>query len=86
LLCAATINVRFRDILLHDPAQALSMGYLDHTFSLTAEEEALITSIQAQQLEDLAAQIHDWMSTKENGHGSNGHQQSVDLLDLPRIC
>ena len=47
LLCAATVNGRFRDMLLRDPAQALAAGYLDHTFSLTPEERELVIGIQA---------------------------------------
>jgi hypothetical protein len=90
LLCAATVNSRFCDVLLHDPVQALSMGYLDHTFALTPEETKAVTSIRAQRLEDLAAQLYDWISNNGNGHKSNGHSNGHrhldELLDLPRIC
>ena len=42
LLCAATVNNRFRETLLHNPAQAIATGYFDHTFSLTPETLAHI--------------------------------------------
>jgi hypothetical protein len=67
LLCAATVNSRFRETLLHTPAQAIATGYLGQTFALTSEERELVTSIQAQHLEDFAAKVYCWMS--ENGNG-----------------
>ncbi len=73
LLCAATVNGRFRETLLRNPAQALSMGYLDHSFALTPEERDLVINIQAQQLEDFAAQVYSWISVTGNGHNGNGH-------------
>lgn len=73
LLCAATVNARFRETLLHNPTQALSTGYLEHSFSLTAEERDLVINIQAQQLEDFAAQVYRWISVKGNGNGHNGN-------------
>ncbi len=68
LLCAATVNRRFRETLLRDPAQAVASGYLNQQFSLTPEEHRLVTSIRAQQLEDFAAQVYCWISTNGNGH------------------
>jgi hypothetical protein len=73
LLCAATVNGRFRDMLLRDPAQALAAGYLDHTFSLTPEERELVIGIQAHHLEDFAAQVYCWISGDGNGNGRNGN-------------
>jgi hypothetical protein len=73
LLCAATVNGRFRDMLLRDPAQALAAGYLDHTFSLTPEERELVMGIQAHRLEDFAAQVYCWISGDGNGNGRNGN-------------
>ena len=72
LLCAATVNDRFRNTLLHNPAQALAMGYLDHTFSLTPEERELVLGIQAQKLEDFAVQVYLWISANGRGHNGNG--------------
>jgi len=76
LLCAATVNRRFCETLLHDPAQAVATGYLGQAFSLTPEERELVTGIQAQHLEDFAAQIYCWISTDGNGNG-NGRLHSM---------
>jgi hypothetical protein len=87
------INSRFRESLLRNPAQALAMGYYDHTFSLTPRERDLVLDIKAQRLEDFAAQVHQWItgngSHPEKGHdGSgrseisrNGHGQRRNPLD-----
>ncbi|MGQ9599546.1 MAG: hypothetical protein ACUVWZ_09025 [Anaerolineae bacterium] len=81
LLCAAMVNTQFREILLRDPAQAIATGYLDHSFSLTREERELVLGIQAQQLEDFAAQVYHWISDRNgNGHHSkngNGHRSNL---------
>jgi hypothetical protein len=71
LLCAATVNRRFRESLLRNPAQAIAMGYYNYTFALTPEEQTLVTGIQAQQLEDFAAQVYCWISTDGNGQSHN---------------
>jgi hypothetical protein len=87
LLCAAMVNGRFREMLLHDPARALSAGYLDHSFALTSEEREMVIGIQAQQLEEFAAQIYHWISGNgNNGHNGNGngnghHQVALKLAD-----
>jgi hypothetical protein len=100
LLCAATVNVRFRETLLRDPAQAIATGYFGHTFSLTPEERELVVGIQAQQLEDFAAQVYRWITgdNGRNGHNDynrngngNGHRHdalpaSDYFLDLSRAC
>ena len=67
LLCAATVNSRFRETLLQEPAQAIATGYLGQTFSLTSEERTLVTSIQAQHLEDFAAKVYCWISSNDTG-------------------
>jgi len=74
LLCAATVNGRFREMLLRDPAQAIATGYFEHSFCLTPEERDLVVGIQAGKLEDFAAQVYHWMSGNGNGaYGHNGH-------------
>ena len=73
LLCAATVNARFREELLADPAKAIAAGYFDQTFRLTAEERDLVTGIRAAKLEDFAAQVYQWISIKANGNGHNGN-------------
>lgn len=65
LLCAATINQQFCDMLLHNPEQALATGYLGQSFALTPEEQELITKIQARDLEDLAARVYCWMTATD---------------------
>jgi hypothetical protein len=57
LLSAAIVNNQFRELLLHDPAAALNSGYLGEKFSLGSEEKALIVSIHAESLPDLAKQL-----------------------------
>jgi hypothetical protein len=97
LLCAATVNVRFRDMLLRDPARAIDTGYFDHRFSLTPEEKEMVLGIEARQLEDFAAQIYSWMTgngngynghsnSNGNGHGRNGHSEpcTENMVDLYR--
>jgi hypothetical protein len=98
LLCAATVNARFRETLLRDPAQAIATGYFDHTFALTAEERELVIGIQASRLEDFAAEVYHWISGSGNGDGyddykKNGDGQQHDVLlspdyfaDLHRAC
>jgi hypothetical protein len=73
LLCAATVNARFREALLADPAKAIAAGYFDQTFRLTPEERDLVTGIRAAQLEDFAAQVYHWISFEANGNGHNGN-------------
>lgn len=93
LLCAATVNNRFRETLLHNPAQAIATGYFDHTFSLTPEEQDLVISIQAQKLEDFAAQVYRWISGYSNGNGNgkngngngNGHRQKTRVMAEPFV-
>ncbi len=74
LLCAATVNVQFREALLHNPAQAISLGYLDHQFCLTPEERDMVIGIQARELEEFAAQVYRWISRDGNGKNSHGHR------------
>jgi hypothetical protein len=69
LLCAATVNKRFREKLLRNPAQAIATGYFNHRFSLTPDEQKLVTDIRANQLEDFAAQVYCWISSNSDGHG-----------------
>jgi hypothetical protein len=54
---AAVINRKFCQLLLSQPEAALRQGYLGNTFDLTMEEQALIISIQARSLPDLARQV-----------------------------
>jgi len=58
VFAAAVVDQQFRDMLLHDPSKALQRGYLGESFSLSEEEQDLLTSIRAQSLSDLAKQIN----------------------------
>ena len=69
LLCAAVINQRFRETLLHNPAQAISAGYLGQSFSLTPEERNMVVDIRVRQLEEFAGQVHAWISGNGSGNG-----------------
>lgn len=77
LLCAAVINERFRDMLLHHPARAIATGYYEHTFSLTPEEHELVMGIRAERLEDFAASVYSWIS-------GNSRDGSLDAAIQPR--
>ena len=83
LVCAATVNVRFRETLLRDPAKAIASGYFDHSFALTQEERDLVVGIRATGIEDFAEQVYNFISGNgnktvlnhygHNGHNGNGH-------------
>jgi hypothetical protein len=54
---AAVVNRQFCLLLLSQPETALQQGYLGNSFDLTLDEKALIISIQANSLPDLAQQV-----------------------------
>jgi hypothetical protein len=58
VFAAAVVNRQFCDMLLKNPQEALQKGYLGETFTLTPEENALIASIRANTLSDLARQVY----------------------------
>ena len=57
LLAAAVVNANFCRLLLDDPALALQNGYMGETFLLSEEERALIMSIRADSLTELAREL-----------------------------
>lgn len=57
VLAAAVINPRFRCLLLQNPSQTILSGFQGETFELTTEEAALLLSIRADSLTDLAQQL-----------------------------
>jgi hypothetical protein len=57
LFAAAIVSSQFRETLLQAPKIALERGYLGQTFPLTRREQALILSIRAETLTDLARQV-----------------------------
>jgi hypothetical protein len=58
LFAAAIVSRQFREKLLHEPEVALANGYLGQTFALTEQERALIQSIRADSLTDLARKVN----------------------------
>ena len=58
VFAAAVVNRQFCDMLLKNPQEALRKGYLGETFTLTPEENALIASVHADTLSDLARQVY----------------------------
>ena len=71
LLCAATVNRRFREALLRNPSQAIATGYFNHRFSLTPDEHDLVTGIRADRLDEFAAQVYCWILSRGDGHGAH---------------
>jgi hypothetical protein len=57
LFAAAVVNNQFCQLLLNEPETALRQGYLGDVFDLTLEEQALIISIRAKSLPELARQV-----------------------------
>jgi hypothetical protein len=76
LLCAAVVNERFREVLLHHPERAIASGYGNQCFALTVEEQKLVIGIQADRLEDFAAEIYGWIS-------GNGREATLRAPSLP---
>jgi hypothetical protein len=76
LLCAAVINQSFRQTLLSDPVQAIDGGYHGQAFPLSLEERALLSKIRVGTLEELAAEVHAWIS-------GNGHHDQARSGEVP---
>ena len=57
LLAAAVVSRQFCNLLLSDPARAISMGFAGEHFSLTDEEYALVLSAHGATLPEFAQQI-----------------------------
>jgi hypothetical protein len=64
LFAAAIVSRQFRDALLREPEAALANGYLGQPFPLTEYEKALITSIRAESLSDLAKQVNRALNSR----------------------
>jgi hypothetical protein len=67
VLCAAMVNEGFRDQLLRNPAAAIATGYEGFTFTLSNEEQRIVGGIQADNLEDFAAQVYAGLHPKRLG-------------------
>ena len=57
LFAAAVVSRSFCQALLSDPEQALRQGYMGKGFALSPEDAALIVSINARSLPELAQQV-----------------------------
>lgn len=57
LLATAVVDRQFREQLLNEPEAALDNGYLDTPFLLSSEDRAMILSIQADSLQELARRL-----------------------------
>jgi len=84
LLCAAAVNRRFREILLSNPAQAIEKGYFNHRFALTPEEHSLVTGIQANALDDFAAQVYCWLLAERPSAIMSG--RAVEQPESVALC
>jgi hypothetical protein len=58
LFAAAVVSPQFRNELLSQPESAIANGYLGQAFALSAEEQSLVVSIQADSLSDLARKVN----------------------------
>ena len=57
VISAAVVNQRFRNMLLNDPAAAVSEGYSGERFALADEEKAQLARMRAGSLAEFAAQL-----------------------------
>ena len=62
VFAAAVVSGSFRELLLKNPEQALKQGYQGNRFALSPEDAALIASISAKSLPDLAQQVVQTLS------------------------
>ena len=76
LVCAAVVSGRFQETLLQNPAKAIAAGYMGQSFSLLPEEIQAVIKIKAQNIEDFAAQVYDWISSNEK---SAERQESLSI-------
>ncbi len=81
LLAAAVVNTQFCKLLLEDPYTALQNGYLGETFYLTEEERALILSIRAATLPDLARELVRTFGERQDLSLTHS-AQSLEFIDF----
>lgn len=68
VLAAAVVNRPFCQLLLDDPELALQNGYQGEAFFLNNEERALILSIRADSLKELAGQLTSALSMQSQAY------------------
>jgi hypothetical protein len=73
LINAAVISKEFCQLLLTNPATALTIGYNGDLFHLTSEERDLILSIRASSLADFAQQLTIHIQNTALGLRSRSH-------------
>ena len=56
-MAAAVVNLKFRHLLLTNPAQAIALGYQSETFHFSPSERLLLLSIKARTLEEFALKL-----------------------------
>ena len=57
ILSAAVISQKFRDLLLNDPARAVSRGFNGESFNLSSKEKKELSSLKGLSLADFASQL-----------------------------
>ena len=57
LISAAVVSASFRNLLLTDPMSALATGYNGEHFDLTPIEQAIVTSLRANNIRDFASRL-----------------------------
>lgn len=57
LITAAVVSAEFRNLLLHNPALAISAGYNGERFNFPPDQHAFISSIRAESLQEFARQL-----------------------------
>jgi hypothetical protein len=62
LLAAAVVSRHFCNLLLNDPASAISLGYAGEQFSLSAEEYDMVLSARASTLPEFAQHLCKYQS------------------------
>jgi hypothetical protein len=65
LISAGAVDWQFRELLLRDPLRAAE-GYHSDRFHLTAEEKAVIASIDANDYQTLVQVVATWISSKRS--------------------
>ena len=81
LLSAAIIDHNFQCQLVENPLQAVGVGYLGETFSLTAQEQNMLASASASDFPAFSRYVDRWIS--RNGHGGRSGRHSEDDEDRP---
>ena len=59
LVTAAVVSQSFCELLLHNPSEAITVGYDSEAFLLTAEEQDMVISIQAVRLQEFLMKLLD---------------------------